>query len=86
MHKLKFLIQQGIIEYGDIDNFLSNMRAAYYVGDTTNKYLNAGRILCQGRRRFIVKLMEEQQHYNKIMFYEMLRKLMWIDVSAADNI
>ena len=58
----------------------------YFVGDYTNKYLNAGRTLCSGRRRFIVELMEEQEHIKKIMFYEMLRKLIWRDVGAADII
>ena len=39
-----------------------------------------------GRRRFITELMHEKKHCNKIMFYEMLRRLIWIDVGAVDVI
>ena len=84
--KIKFLIQQGIVEYGDLDKYISQMIAAYFVGDDGNKFLNAGRTLCQGRRRFIVELMEEKEHCKKIQFYELLRRLIWVDSGAADII
>ena len=84
--KIKFLIQHGIVEYGCIDNYISTMISCYYVDSTSNKFLQAGRVLCGGRRRFIVELMEEKTHSQKITFYEMLRKLILVDVYAADQI
>ena len=41
-HKVKYIVQQGIVEYGTIDINLSTMMAAYYEDDSTNKFLNAG--------------------------------------------
>ena len=62
------------------------MIIAYNVDDTNNKFLNAGKTLCQGRRRFIVELMENKDHYNEIRFFEMIRKVIWVDPSVADII
>ena len=59
------------------------MISAYYVGDNNNKYLNAGRVLCHGRKKFIVELMAEQKHQNKLKFYLMLRRLIGQDAYAA---
>ena len=84
--KIQYLIQQRIIEYGDLGNFLSTMIAAYHLDDDVNKYLNAGRTLCEGRRRFIVELINKQEHIKKIMFLEMIRKVMLADVYAAKRI
>ena len=84
--KIKYLIQEWIVEYGDIDVFLSAMTAAYYVDDLNNKILNAGRRLCHSRKKYIVEIMEEQKNIKKINFFEMLRRLIWVDVSAADLI
>ena len=46
--KIKFLIDKGITEYGSIDGYISQMIAAYFINDDTNKFLNSGRVLCRG--------------------------------------
>ena len=81
--KIKYLIMQGIAEYDNIDNYLANMIAAFYVGDNENKFLNVGRVLCRGRKKFIVELIEEQKHENAIKFFTMLRRLISHDSYAA---
>ena len=62
------------------------MISCYYVGDNENKFLNAGRRLCRGRKKFIVEIMEEKSRSENIHFIEMLRRLIWVDVGAADLI
>ena len=62
------------------------MIATFIVGDNTNKFLNAGQRLCHGRKKFIVEIMEEKSHCEKIQFYELLRRLIWTDVGAVDII
>ena len=84
--KIQYIIQHGIIEYGNINDYLSQMIRCYYQDDNNNKCLNAGTRLCGGRRRFIVELIEDQNHSRQINFFEMLRRLMWSDVAAADFI
>ena len=61
------------------------MIAAYYEDDSTNK-LSARISICDGRRKFIYEIMKLQKHFEKIKFFEMLRKLMWNDLYAADKI
>ena len=81
--KINYLIMQGIAEYDNIDNYLANMIAAFYVGDNENKFLNVGRVLCRGRKKFIVELIEEQKHENAIKFFTMLQRLISHDSYAA---
>ena len=82
-HKLSHIIFKGITHCGTIDELLSKMIIAYYTNDETNIYLNAGVSICHGKRTFIYECMRVQKHFRKVNFFEILRKLIYVDPSAA---